>query len=57
MRQKIKFPHKEKLIEREVHTRRNGTFYIKSKERQVDVKLINDTWTISKAFNYLYIKE
>lgn len=57
MRQKIKFPHKDKLIEREVHKHRNGTFYIISKERQVEVRVINEVWTVSVAYNYLYIKE
>ena len=57
MRQRIKFPHREKPVLREVHEYPKGVFYIKSKGCKVMVRKIIDVWSISPEWNYLYIKK
>lgn len=53
MRRKIKFPHREKLIEREVRHERDG-YYIVSVKQRVRVTLVDGVWMIDPAWNNLY---
>lgn len=55
MRAKIKFPHRSKPVEREVHHDANGD-YIASKGLNVPVVLTPDGYAISPAWQHLYEK-
>ena len=53
MRQKIKFPNRTKLIEREVH-HDHGGHYIISKGWNVPVILFAGQWTIAPGWEWVY---
>lgn len=56
MRGKIKFPHRSRLIEREVH-HDGGGYYIVSKGENVPVVLRGGEWEIAEGWMDLYEKK
>lgn len=56
MRQKIKFPGRAKLIEREVH-RDHGGYYIISKGWNVPVVLFDGVWTVAPGWEWVCEKK
>ena len=56
MRGKIKFPHRLKPVEREVHHDAGG-WYIVSKGYNVPVVANGIEWEIAEGWRYLYAKE
>ena len=56
MRQKIKFPNRQKLIEREVH-QRGSVNYINSKGYEVPVVLFSGQWIIAPGWEWVYEKK
>ena len=53
MRQKIKFPNRQKLIEREVH-QRGSVNYINSKGHEVPVVLLECQWIVATGWEWVY---
>ena len=53
MRQKIKFPNRSKLVEREVH-HDHGGYYIISKGWNVPVVLFDGTWIVAPGWEWVY---
>lgn len=52
MRCKIKFPHREKLVERE----RFGQFYIRHNTDEIPVVRTNGEWEITPEWAWVYTK-
>ena len=53
MRCKIKFPHRKKLVEREVRER-FGQFYIRHGDTPVPVMLVEGEWRIAPGWEWVY---
>lgn len=53
MRQKIKFPKRQKLVEREVH-QRGSVNYINSKGYEVPVVLFDGQWIVAPGWEWVY---
>ena len=53
MRQKIKFPDRDRLIEREVH-QRGSMYYINSKGYEVPVVLFDGIWIVAPGWEWVY---
>lgn len=56
MRQKIKFPHRSALVEREVHHDHAGN-YIVSCGFNVPVVLFDGVWTVAPGWEWVFKKE
>lgn len=56
MRAKIKFPHRSRPVEREVH-HDNGGYYIVSRGWNVPVVANGIEWEVHEKWRYLYEKE
>ena len=56
MRQKIKFPNRQKPVEREVH-QRGSVNYINSKGYEVPVVLFDGTWIVAPGWEWVYEKK
>ena len=56
MRQKIKFPGRAKLVEREVH-QRGSVNYINSKGYEVPVVLFDGTWIVAPGWEWVYERD
>ena len=56
MRQKIKFPNRQKLVEREVH-QRGSVNYINSKGYEVPVVLFDGTWIVAPGWEWVYERD
>ena len=56
MRQKIKFPNRQKPVEREVH-QRGSVNYINSKGYEVPVVLFDGTWIVAPGWEWVYERD
>lgn len=55
MRAKVKFPHRPKPVEREVRQKPYGTFYIRSKGKDVTVVPVGQgVYEVAAAWRSLY---